>query len=366
MKQRTGATLIEVLVAIFVMSLGLMGLLVLFPLGALSMAQAIQDNRTAQAAASAAAFSEILEVRNDANLFLGTDPVVGPLDAFGTLPRRPTDPPPPFPPGPWPILSIWTDPATGRKWDGPSYPVYVDYLGVSIPDLRTTDRVGEFIPVVGPNRSPGFQRRIGAFTFVRDPITGQVQPSFSQYLKCCTLLDDVSFKSTGLAVDTLGAPVQRDTRYSWAYLLRRPRYWDRSVVDLVGVVYSGRSAAVSNESVYSGILFDSNSTTVTVTWNPTIGEGRPAIRPGSWILDATVVKRNPSSNPPYLPDPHGFFYRVVNVTDGPTLNQITLELQTKPRVSTVGPSVSGGQGYGILVVMENVVEVFEKSAGWKP
>jgi hypothetical protein len=196
---------------------------------------------------------------------------------------------------------------------------------------------------------------------------GAFTSSFAQYLKWCTLLDDISFKETGLAVDTLNGPVQRDTRYSWAYLLRRPRYWDRSVVDLVGVVYSGRSAAVSGEYVYGGIKFDSTTTSLGVRWNPTLGEVKPPIRIGSWILDATVVKKNLNpSGPPFLPEPHGFFYKVVSMTDGPAANEVTLELQTKPKLSTIGISVSGSQGYGVLVVMENVVEVFEKSAGWKP
>ena len=81
MNQRSGATLMEVLVAIFVMALGLMGLLVLFPLGALSMAQAIQDGRSATAAGNGAAISEIRLVRHDPLLALGQDG--NPLDPFG-------------------------------------------------------------------------------------------------------------------------------------------------------------------------------------------------------------------------------------------------------------------------------------------
>jgi hypothetical protein len=50
-----GTALIEVLVAIFVMGVGLLALLTLFPLGALEMAQAIKDDRTATVAANAAA-----------------------------------------------------------------------------------------------------------------------------------------------------------------------------------------------------------------------------------------------------------------------------------------------------------------------
>ena len=43
---RRGITLLEVLIAIFITGLGLLALLTLFPLGALEMAEAIEDDRT--------------------------------------------------------------------------------------------------------------------------------------------------------------------------------------------------------------------------------------------------------------------------------------------------------------------------------
>ena len=55
MNRRSAVTLTEVLVAIFVMGLGLMGILSLFPLGAAQMAQALKDQRAAEAGANAAA-----------------------------------------------------------------------------------------------------------------------------------------------------------------------------------------------------------------------------------------------------------------------------------------------------------------------
>ena len=53
-----GSTLIEVLVAILVMGVGLLALLTLFPLGALDMAEAIPDDRTAAIAADARRLSD--------------------------------------------------------------------------------------------------------------------------------------------------------------------------------------------------------------------------------------------------------------------------------------------------------------------
>ena len=65
MTRRSGATLLEVLVAIFVMGIGLLALLVLFPLGALRMWEAIQADRIAQAARMASGIGTSQGVRND-------------------------------------------------------------------------------------------------------------------------------------------------------------------------------------------------------------------------------------------------------------------------------------------------------------
>ena len=65
MNRRTGVTLTEVLVSIFIMAIGLLALLTLFPLGALRMAQAIQDTNCAQVAVNAQAASVIKNLRNN-------------------------------------------------------------------------------------------------------------------------------------------------------------------------------------------------------------------------------------------------------------------------------------------------------------
>ncbi len=99
---RSGTTLIEVLVAIFVTALGLLGILALFPLGAVSMAQAIKDSRCTQASANAFALAEALNIRNDPS-------VIGNPDVFvnqGSIPPA--------------------------NLDGPSYPVFVDPIGLLV------------------------------------------------------------------------------------------------------------------------------------------------------------------------------------------------------------------------------------------
>src|ERR1700677_1655369 len=65
MRHRPGITLIEVLTAIFIMAIGLLALLVLFPVGALSMARGGGRHRAAAAAANAASLAIAFNVRDD-------------------------------------------------------------------------------------------------------------------------------------------------------------------------------------------------------------------------------------------------------------------------------------------------------------
>src|SRR5438876_7451723 len=60
MNRRNAVTLTEVLIAIFVLSIGLMALLSLFPLGAAQMAQALKDQRCAEAAGIAGAQARMI------------------------------------------------------------------------------------------------------------------------------------------------------------------------------------------------------------------------------------------------------------------------------------------------------------------
>jgi hypothetical protein len=313
MIHRSGATLVEVLVAIFIMAIGLMTLLTLFPLGALSMAQAIRDDRSAQAAANAAAIAEARNVRNDLLVYNTLD-----------LPDRTQ----------YPDLSLTPD--------GPSYPVYIDPFGMQV---DTTRRLGRSAP------SPGITRENVSF----------VGSNYRQLFRWFSLQDDITFGKSdtggGLPASTT---VERAGRYSWAYMVKRPRYSDRSVVDLSVVVFEGRTSVLplaDQQYVYSPVKFDETSNFVSFNY----GANKPPIRKGTWILDATVVKPR-SGNPSLLPDPHGYFYRVVGVTEAGT--DMTLELQTNPRVSTFNAQYPGG--WGVLVFMENAVEVFEKGPGWRP
>src|SRR5262245_40260831 len=103
MTRQSGVTLIEVLVAIFITGVGLLALLVLFPLGASEMAQSVRDDRTGHLKESMAATATIWNIRTDARVNQAMLASAPPWQ--GSLPAR--------------------DPA------GPSYAVLVDPIGVN-------------------------------------------------------------------------------------------------------------------------------------------------------------------------------------------------------------------------------------------
>ena len=139
-------------------------------------------------------------------------------------------------------------------------------------------------------------------------------------------------------------------------MLRRPRSTLKSQVDVTVVVYSGRSVSGLGETAFGPVTFDPSLTTVTLAYSGV----KPPIRAGSWVLDATMVNTTTGAA-----DPYGFFYRVVSVTDDAIVpNQIWLELEKPPKTNHVTSPLTPHTGP--LVVLENVVEVFEKGPGWSP
>lgn len=326
MVRRSGVTLVEVLVAIFVTAIGLLSLLTLFLLGAINMAQAIKDNRTGLIAANAASFAKFMGapagVRNDPNVLAAWNLTTHPMPEYPA-------------------------PAAG----GPSYPVYVDPFGLQLlggtalpPDYR--------VGTLSTSATPTPIRRVTLSTITTP--NQQVPRWFS-------LLDDMSFDADGTPKPSGPALIERAGRYRWGYMCREVHNLSPGQVDLTVVVYDHRPLYTSSngqvpqqlagENVYTGLMIanpggipGAPGPGVQLTWNPAIGQDAPAVRKGGWILDG-------SAGPPI----QGFFYRVIGITQpspvtGAGPNSVFLELQTKPRWDS--PSA-------LIVVMEGVTEVFE-------
>jgi hypothetical protein len=396
--ERGGATLVEVLVAIFVMAIGMITLLTLFPLGLLSMAQAIKDDRTALAAASAAAIESIWDIRHAGNKPLGqVAACTPPAGSFWTTNGA--------------IAGLFSNPGAGLPLiaTGPGYPIYVDPFAFSGPAGTSTvnpsygPTVGSVLqrvdicinqhgvtdasnasPIVISSASHGLTSGamvlvsgvtgntaangrftitfIDANTFSLNGSTGNgayaggglwqyaVEDQATAWrISWFTLLDDIEFENNGIpAPGNASAPstIFREDRYTWAYLLRMGDVTNPSFVDLTIVVYSGRTQLSGEKSFPAN--WSAGGDVVTLSFS---GADKPAIRKGGWILDNTVVVGT-------TPNTNGYFYRVVNVTEGASgPNTVDLEVQPNRRRPTQG---GANPGLGSVVVMDGVVEVFER------
>lgn len=403
--QRSGTTLTEVLIAVFVVGIGLLSILTLFPLGALSMAQAIKDDRCAQANKDGAAlarlgFYEMLpEIPNLLPFYPLYNPAVGRnadplLDAMINPNANPQNQVIPAPfrtdtaaPSTTPILFLppFGPNAANQFYQVryPSYPVFVDMIGWNnnaVQGMAHKYWIGGQVGNAATGQPASIPRRtlrLAEF-FVSSPVN--VNPrTYAPYLPAVRTAfmhryfvqtDDLGWGQDATVMDTngvtpansgtpLAGSVQRDGRYNWAFMLRRPQINQPRQAELTIVVYSGRSVDTPfdengdwAEKAYPNAVFVQGSTEAVIDY----GAGpRPKIRRGTWILDATMSRR--LTNGQYQPEPHGYFYRVVDVNDE-TPGQLRLTLQQPARESTV---LQNGQGYGLAVVMQYVAEVFERN-----
>jgi prepilin-type N-terminal cleavage/methylation domain-containing protein len=344
MTRRTGVTLVEVLVAIFVMGIGLMALLTLFPIGMLRMAQAIRDSRSAEAGDTAYSILLMQDIRNDPLVI--TDGAVP--DFFKN----------PYPTGGLPSADDF----------GESYPILVDPIGYrSVPN---PDWVGNI---------PGSLRR-RSVKFVNDPTPAVMNLNV---LRSFSLWDDINFDSTvvpGAPQSVTGTQtVLRETRYSWAYVFRRPQTSNRSIVDCTVVVFDKRPLALNGnlnlgEWVYpqaglnqlGGTYFNPTKNTITIFYT---GGATPAppIRPGDWIMDATLVTNNNAN--PATGSGHAYFYRVVAGEDlivgGQTCARYEVQqpirgFTTAPNATDPVTNAPNSAYQGTAIVIEGIADVYEK------
>ncbi len=327
---RRGLTLIEVLVAIFIMGIGLISLMVLFPLGALYMSNANKDDLAGHAATNATSLAIAFNLRNDPNvvpLFSNPGNGLAPIPATST---------------------------------GDGYPVYVDGIGSVIGGF--TGAVGNEIPRVAPSyvSLPTLTQSYGT------PPEAQAQWAAECYF---SLQDNLTYGGNGLPTLAVGE-IERSSQnaFSWAYLLR-PRNRDAihgvfTEVDLSVVVYKQRSTVVLGETAYTTVVV-TGANSVLLSYGA--GQVVPNVKKGSWILDATMndIYRDQFGNPildgngNQTPWPHGFFYRVSNVvdtTDSAGNPALSIELEKALRTCSAGAPAQ----LGVVVVLDDVAEVIER------
>jgi hypothetical protein len=415
MNRRNAVTLTEVLIAIFVLSIGLLALLSLFPLGAAQMAQALKDQRSAESAGIAGSQGRMLwkeacnltpnglkqdfyETSAPPSAVPGNPPPYKPasyqrfayamddpnLNNFYqtsagqipyALPPSVMSVPAPREPKKMYVNPFYVDmvripdalPAGVAEQSQSSYPVFVDPIGW-VANTATPARqlwVGHPLNASPmkqpPSNATGLIPRRPLYVKNPDPSTAAINPyialgtgvlsSRQRVLNRFGLLDDINFDTNGLPFKpTPTSPIQREGRYTWAFLFRRQNNngVNRSTVEMTVVVYSGRSIDVgSPEEQYmaTGLGRQLVVNLKDPQNSSPVQKPKPAVRRGSWILDATIFNNNG------LPQPQGYFYRVTNVDDSdPTLLKFDLQQELRTPVLTSR----------VIVVMENVVEVFPK------
>jgi hypothetical protein len=285
MKHRSGITLLEVLVAIFIMGVGLLAILTLFPLGVMTAAQALQDDRVQQLAVNVDRLATARDLRNDTN-------ITGSFNATTTA-------------------------------------VYVDpfYAPLGSTTLGTA-----------PNSIPRVQ------------LPASWTPTGGNATRWFTMIDDYNFTvgdpanpppgGTGGAVpDNTGGTIQSYGIYTCCVLMRRPRPTDPSFDSMAVVVYKGRSTQVIQGETAYAAAGTAGNTTLTVNGPPA-----PSIRRSGWILDTTV---NGTTNAVQAD-----FYQVISMTDnGAGLYTLETATPLKNNVSNI-------------IVLENVIDVIERSWSW--
>lgn len=370
--RRPGLSLVEVIVAMFIMALGMIALLTLFPLGALQMGQALKDDRCAQAAAIA---DNVMRTHCKRFVFERSP---GTQEPFANAFRNPQDatygvpnPAKPLVPAagvmPMPVLV-----SPGANEAEPSYPVFVDPRGY---DGRAGNLsfAQERLWVAGGNTaigSSGQQPRIPRRPFANSvnpaPAPGGL-PGFSPFVssyRTCTLLDDLSYDENGSArrldSNNTQLPVERQGRYTWAWMLQVPALGNPNLVNMTVVVYDTRNPdypANDGEIAYT-VGFTPGSTSVSFAFPA--GQV-PNIRAGSWILDGSMQNQ-------FFPAAQGIpryrlanFYRVTGFEIDEAANVIRLDLQTpiKPLPTGTYPAANGTYP-GTLYVLKGVSEVFER------
>jgi prepilin-type N-terminal cleavage/methylation domain-containing protein len=312
---RSGLTLMEVLVSIFIMAIGMLALLTLFPLGALRMDQAIKDERCAQAGLEAIELANILDLPNDPNVrFYLQDPNAATPDGISAT-------------------------------VGPSKAVLVDPVGIT-PYLDSGQNVARISPACA-NDSNHPENRYEFFALM-DDIVFQLGAGYPRQFGSSTT-----------------SSIGREVRWSWTYLLQRPQVQNPGITNCTVCVYSRRPVAGALEFTLPNASI--NITDGNISFTTTDPAAVKQIVPGQWVLDATLAISAGGAQP-NLPAgtraPMGNFYRITNVRQGASASETVLDLQTPIRgyskLGVVGGRYTGtGANIANLVIQDGLVEVID-------
>lgn len=359
-QKRPGVTLIEVLVATGILAIGIISIMALFPIGAVSMVRAINQNRASDHAANSDAMLRYywkqawidpngggVRSSNDAYAASFIMPANVGEDMIPLLDRRR-----PF--------NFANPPDISANSSQPSFPVLIDPIG-----YRTQ---GNF----GPANTfyVGGQALLPARCSLATAEADTLFPSRTR-VRVTTLLDDMTFDNNGEPSAASGQ-LERAGRYNVAWMIQRPKNNIPHEVHVRVLVFAGRSPTDTPSSeqfmpataynYFDGVDPKPNSITI-----PLNGQPKPAIRKGSWVAFTVALQPRGGGTP--IP---GFdFYRVSAITDDSS-TRISVEFE-QPLRSYTSFDFAGGYNYdivsntavpgaltGAVVVFDNLIEVFDR------
>ena len=295
--RRPGVSLTEVLVAMFLMALGMIAILTLFPLGAMQVGQALRDDRCAQTALQADAYMRSVW-RSEVVAQEGTP--AGVQEQFY-----------------WAMDDAASNTKTaGPYTTGPSFAVLIDPLrfAYSTGASQTSVATG-----TGGSDNKIQRRTVEAARTATNPKAAAYQ--------IAGMTDDLSFEMNGAPVDAGGGAVTRQGRYTWAALVQRPDNTRRTTANLTILVFDGRPLLpVANDEKCWAIGCVQNlgerqlANVEFVTATPGI-DSPQLVRRGGWVLDGTAdTSTKPESR-------NAYFYRIAGYTEAAT-NKFALDLET--------------------------------------
>jgi prepilin-type N-terminal cleavage/methylation domain-containing protein len=393
MPRRPGLSLTEVLVALFIMGIGAVAILTLFPLGALNMAQALRDDRTTQCAAQAGAYlRDYWQQRYTSQVINPPNP-----DLYSELFYRAMNNP----------QVMATDPLGATAGEGrniipvtdstDSYPVLVDPMGYLAPRPTVTSKRWLGDDGYGNTGAATAVPRASLSQLLPTPV-GPILPARvnTLALRTCSLLDGFGYDPNTGSPALVGGVIDRDVRYNWLWVVQRLNGQTKDQATVTVVVFDKRGnqfAPPGSETVHTPTYAQPEVTAEPLKGKPFArrGESRvsfakgtePLVQKGGWLMDATVttvVETAPGSGrftvfvPPTPPTGGGappqagvrnaHFYRVIGVTDDGVNVDFELETALRPDTGwdydTANPDGSGAlrPQYRRFVALAGVAEVF--------
>ncbi len=330
MTRRTGTSLIEVLVTIGILGVGLISVIALFPMAAITMGQALRDDRTATCATTADGYIRDVHFRNVVEQTTPTEPYFYAMDGNQTDGKTPLTGSALGTSLPTQQLSNPTATTPILPDQHPSYPVFVDPMGIAASGGSAVGDLGLFAG------SSFAIPRVTLQTVLSLPAAQQNPLA----LRLCSQMDGLTYNDDAVAQS--GASM-RELRYNWLWVLQRPTNSDRTTTTCKVVVFDRRVYLYKppgSEAVYS-TSFVPGQTSVVI---PNTAD----VRKGSWVMDGTIIAD------PNFPIRHANFYRVLSTSDDGI--NYTLELNT-PITRLDGQTTAYT---GNLVVMPGVADVYER------